>query len=104
MNDLHTLQKKLQFKSSHRGSKEMDILLGSFVEKYIKLFNEGELQMLEAILELDDNDIYRYALDKVTIPKEIDNRVMQLLKDFTCLLYTSPSPRDKRQSRMPSSA
>ena len=23
---------------------------------------------------------------------------------FTCLLYTSPSPRDKRQSRMPSSA
>ena len=25
-------------------------------------------------------------------------------KDGTCLLYTSPSPRDKRQSRMPSSA
>ena len=23
---------------------------------------------------------------------------------LTCLLYTSPSPRDKRQSRMPSSA
>ena len=23
---------------------------------------------------------------------------------WTCLLYTSPSPRDKRQSRMPSSA
>ena len=25
-------------------------------------------------------------------------------KDYDCLLYTSPSPRDKRQSRMPSSA
>ena len=24
--------------------------------------------------------------------------------DYICLLYTSPSPRDKRQSRMPSSA
>ena len=24
--------------------------------------------------------------------------------DLSCLLYTSPSPRDKRQSRMPSSA
>ena len=24
--------------------------------------------------------------------------------DISCLLYTSPSPRDKRQSRMPSSA
>ena len=25
-------------------------------------------------------------------------------QDYGCLLYTSPSPRDKRQSRMPSSA
>ena len=25
-------------------------------------------------------------------------------REWTCLLYTSPSPRDKRQSRMPSSA
>ena len=25
-------------------------------------------------------------------------------RDMVCLLYTSPSPRDKRQSRMPSSA
>ena len=24
--------------------------------------------------------------------------------EYSCLLYTSPSPRDKRQSRMPSSA
>ena len=27
-----------------------------------------------------------------------------LAEKYTCLLYTSPSPRDKRQSRMPSSA
>ena len=25
-------------------------------------------------------------------------------QEYPCLLYTSPSPRDKRQSRMPSSA
>ena len=29
---------------------------------------------------------------------------MQLVERYDCLLYTSPSPRDKRQSRMPSSA
>ena len=27
-----------------------------------------------------------------------------LLEDYTCLLYTSPSPRDRQKSRMPSSA
>ena len=47
----------------------------------------------------------------------LDNKILSLLndraelaiqagqaKEDTCLLYTSPSPRDKRQSRMPSSA
>ena len=29
---------------------------------------------------------------------------VQLASLLSCLLYTSPSPRDKRQSRMPSSA
>ena len=32
------------------------------------------------------------------------NRVQQQRAVYACLLYTSPSPRDKRQSRMPSSA
>jgi len=35
MNDLQTYVKKLIYKSNHRGSKEMDILLGKFASKYI---------------------------------------------------------------------
>ena len=34
-----------------------------------------------------------------------NDEVNKLIKEYkNCLLYTSPSPRDKRQSRMPSSA
>ena len=32
------------------------------------------------------------------------NSIAGHLQDFTCLLYTSPSPRDRQKSRMPSSA
>ena len=32
------------------------------------------------------------------------NMIERVRRNWTCLLYTSPSPRDKRQSRMPSSA
>ena len=32
------------------------------------------------------------------------SKYLDLANDKVCLLYTSPSPRDKRQSRMPSSA
>ena len=35
---------------------------------------------------------------------ESDQNANISVNNKTCLLYTSPSPRDKRQSRMPSSA
>ena len=41
------------------------------------------------------------TMDAEKISKEM---VEMMLKYKGCLLYTSPSPRDKRQSRMPSSA
>ena len=63
-----------------RNEIEMDSNLGRQVKDII---NRGELVNDELVLK-----IVRQNLDK----------------DNNCLLYTSPSPRDKRQSRMPSSA
>ena len=44
--------------------------------------------------------------DIANVAKKIKSRIDEedLVEDLNCLLYTSPSPRDKRQSRMPSSA
>ena len=36
--------------------------------------------------------------------EKIEIRIEDMMHNKVCLLYTSPSPRDKRQSRMPSSA
>ena len=38
------------------------------------------------------------------IDDEKNTPTLEEAQAFVCLLYTSPSPRDKRQSRMPSSA
>ena len=43
-------------------------------------------------------------LTNVNVKKYIDDRMEELHNEKTCLLYTSPSPRDMRRSRMPSSA
>ena len=44
-----------------------------------------------------------YSLDDKRNPIEA-NDIPDILQRYTCLLYTSPSPRDQRGSRMPSSA
>ena len=47
----------------------------------------------------DAEGILSKKLDEMLKGAKIDSELMT-----SCLLYTSPSPRDKRQSRMPSSA
>ena len=39
-----------------------------------------------------------------TIPPKVEYKLTSMGKSLRCLLYTSPSPRDQRGSRMPSSA
>ena len=51
----------------------------------------------------DDNDIYGH-LNNTVHYKLMDTAVNGWLLDHVCLLYTSPSPRDRTRSRMPSSA
>ena len=54
---------------------------------------------------VDDGDaVYILALDDFTKRVRRIDYFHGVIKYSVCLLYTSPSPRDKRQSRMPSSA
>ena len=81
MDDIEIHRKKLVFRAGHRGTKEMDLLLGNFAMKYIKLFDENELNMFSDILDCEDDLIYKCLLDKESTPKIIDQRVFRLLKD-----------------------
>ena len=59
-------------------------------------------------LWISDNGRYLYqlyGLNSGTVGVyEIDGQELTLVQEVTCLLYTSPSPRDRTRSRMPSSA
>ena len=44
----------------------------------------------------------KITIDKILLIKDKDN--ISLGQPYVCLLYTSPSPRDRQKSRMPSSA
>ena len=64
-------------------------------------------EILKEVLVSMDNELsclYRLGYGRPSIAPERLLRALILQALYTCLLYTSPSPRDKRQSRMPSSA
>ena len=81
-NKLEIFKKKLIYRAGHRGTKEMDILLSSFVDKNINLFNEQLLDELDKFLNFEDEVIlnyYQYDIIKENIDK---NEVSKIFKKF----------------------
>ena len=58
--------------------------------------------MVQAALLKQQDDIAALVIEVNSLKGLLEEK--EASKKFDCLLYTSPSPRDKRQSRMPSSA
>ena len=76
------LKKKITYRSTYRGTKEMDALLGSFTKKYINTFNDKELKCLLDLLDLDDKNLYKFNQgEDVSINIE-KNKVSVLFKEF----------------------
>ena len=74
INNLSLRRKKILFKCTHRGTKELDILLGNFVSRHIDLLKSKELNYLEIILSFNDIDLYKILTNK----KEIDKKMNKL--------------------------
>ncbi|MFP4314570.1 MAG: succinate dehydrogenase assembly factor 2 [Alphaproteobacteria bacterium] len=72
MDDPFEIQRKrLIFRSEHRGTKEMDLLLGSFAKKYVPDFNEKELTEYEELLTNNDPDLYNWITGREEAPEEV---------------------------------
>ncbi len=77
-----TLKKQIIYRSIHRGTKEMDILLGNFVKKNINDFSSTELRDLEAILNIDDDVIFSWYFNKTNKNIIQKNKISEKLKKF----------------------
>jgi antitoxin CptB len=80
---IDTRRKRLLFRSWHRGTREADLLLGRFAERYLDGFSEPELDLYEELIGYSDPDLYNWLSDREPIPERLRNRVTELLKDFT---------------------
>ena len=75
-------KKRLVFRSWHRGTKEMDLILGSFANAYIEAFSDEELALYAELLHIPDVDLYNWISRREELPEEHqDNPVMTKLMD-----------------------
>ncbi len=82
MTNNEILKKQIIYRSNHRGVKEMDLLLGNFVKKYINVIKSNELQDLMNILVLEDEIIQKWYFEKKYENTILNSKVAIMLKKF----------------------
>ena len=80
--NIQDLKKKIIYRSLYRGSKEMDSLLGSFSKKYVNILNEEDLVCLSKLMDIDDENLYKYNQGLKTTVKINENKVTKLFRGF----------------------
>jgi antitoxin CptB len=64
--DLDARRRRIVWRASHRGTKEMDLMLGRFAAAKVSTFEESELAAFEDLLARPDPDLSEELLSRTT--------------------------------------
>lgn len=73
-------RKRLRFRSWHRGTKELDLLLGTFADRWLDRFDAGQLSRYERLLENSDPDLFAWIVQGEQPPRALQTDVLALLR------------------------
>ena len=76
------LKKKLYTDLTYRGSKEMDVLISSFVKKVINSIDEKQLIQLDELVNLDDETLSKINGGSSKILNNKNNEIIKLFQKF----------------------
>jgi antitoxin CptB len=79
---LDVRRKRLLFRCWHRGTREMDLILGRFADAEIGSLSDSELDELERLIEVPDPDLYAALTGDRPIAPEYAGPLFDRLKRF----------------------
>ena len=82
-------RKRLLFRCWHRGTREMDLILGRFADAEIVGLNDGELAELELLIELPDPDLYAALTGDKPLAAEYAGALFARIKSFRAVDHDS---------------
>lgn len=81
-NGLDDRRKRLLFRCWHRGTREMDLILGRFADAEIGHLSEPELTELETLLEVNDPDLYAAVTGDKVLPAAVTGALFTRIKAY----------------------
>lgn len=78
-------RRRLKFRSWHRGTREADLLIGSFADAHLDQYDNDQLDRFELVLAEEDPDIYDWMNGRTEIPERLD---FDVARDMLAFRFT----------------
>jgi antitoxin CptB len=75
-------RKRMKYRFNHMGLAENDVLFGSFANNHLETLSDELVDQLEALLDVNDNNLFNWAAGREPLPKKYDNEIFDLIKNF----------------------
>ncbi len=79
--------KRLRFRAWHRGTKEADLMIGGFFDRYGESWDDAEMSWFEALLEEQDVDIMAWAIGTEAPPERFDGPMMRRMNELNYIKH-----------------
>ena len=75
-------RKRLRFRAWHRGTREMDLVLGRFVDANVAALSDEEIEILEELMEVPDPELYLWIAGTADVPANYDTMLFRKIVAF----------------------
>ena len=79
---LDVRRRRILFRAWHRGTREMDLVMGHFADASLRELGDADLQDLEALLEVPDRDVFSWLSGELAVPGNYDTPVFRKVRAF----------------------
>lgn len=84
--DLDPRRRRNLVRSWRRGIREMDLMLGGFADDNIASLTEAELDIYEALIEVQDITLLNWCTGVEAVPAAYDTDLFRKVRDFNCVI------------------
>jgi len=77
--DIAIRRKRLRYRAWHRGTKEMDLILGPFADANAERFDDAELDRLETLMNEEDPPLLKWVMGQEEPPAHVDREFLALV-------------------------
>jgi len=75
-------RRRIRFRCWHRGTKELDLLMGPFADRHLEAMSPAQLDQMEDLLTMPDLDLYNWITKRAPVPADADGEVLRSIIEF----------------------